>query len=371
MIGMRSLDAVTSSWAVIWKQPSPSTAHTMRSGRPDLGTDGGRHAEAHGAETPGVDPGVGMVEPPVLAGPHLVLADARHEDGVVRRGVPQHFEHVLRLERVAVLGRVVVQRELLLPARDPAPPGARGRPAASRRLSRSLHGGDQLLDDDPAVADDRHVGPADLAQLGRVDVDVDDLGVGREGRHLAGHPVVEAAAEGDQQVGLLHGRDRGVVAVHPGHPEAQRMAVGKGAAGHEGGDHVDARQLGQLPQRLGRPGLQDPSPGVDDRAAALGDEAGRLPHHAGVAPGVGLVAGKGERHVAVARPVPVHGRLQHVLRHVEQHRSRPSGRGDVKGLADEQRDVVRVHDQLVVLGHRTGDADGVALLEGVGADLGP
>jgi hypothetical protein len=28
--------AVTSSWAVIWKQPSPSTAHTMRSGRPTL-----------------------------------------------------------------------------------------------------------------------------------------------------------------------------------------------------------------------------------------------------------------------------------------------------------------------------------------------
>jgi hypothetical protein len=37
---------------------------------------------------------------------------------------------------------------------------------------------DQLLDDQAAVADDRHVGPADLAELGRVDVDVDDLGVG-------------------------------------------------------------------------------------------------------------------------------------------------------------------------------------------------
>ena len=33
---MRSAVAVTSSWAVIWKQPSPSTAHTVRSGRPTL-----------------------------------------------------------------------------------------------------------------------------------------------------------------------------------------------------------------------------------------------------------------------------------------------------------------------------------------------
>ena len=36
LIGIRSTDAVTSSWAVIWKQPSPSTAQTVRSGRPTL-----------------------------------------------------------------------------------------------------------------------------------------------------------------------------------------------------------------------------------------------------------------------------------------------------------------------------------------------
>ena len=34
--GIRSLLAVTSSCAVIWKQPSPSTAHTILSGRPTL-----------------------------------------------------------------------------------------------------------------------------------------------------------------------------------------------------------------------------------------------------------------------------------------------------------------------------------------------
>ena len=34
LIGTFSTVAVTSSWAVIWKQPSPSTAHTRRSGMP-------------------------------------------------------------------------------------------------------------------------------------------------------------------------------------------------------------------------------------------------------------------------------------------------------------------------------------------------
>ena len=36
LTGMRSELAVTSSWAVIWKQPSPSTAQTILSGRPTL-----------------------------------------------------------------------------------------------------------------------------------------------------------------------------------------------------------------------------------------------------------------------------------------------------------------------------------------------
>ena len=99
-----------------------------------------------------------------------------------------------------------------------------------------------------AVADDRHVGAAHLAQLGGVDVDVDDLGVGRERVHLAGDPVVEPGAERDQQVALLHRRDRGVVAVHAGHAEAQRVVVGERAARHQRRDRRDAGELGQLAQ---------------------------------------------------------------------------------------------------------------------------
>jgi len=36
LIGMSFTAQVTSSWLVIWKQPSPSTAHTVASGRPTL-----------------------------------------------------------------------------------------------------------------------------------------------------------------------------------------------------------------------------------------------------------------------------------------------------------------------------------------------
>lgn len=36
LIGMLFSAQVTSSWLVIWKQPSPSTAHTVAPGRPAL-----------------------------------------------------------------------------------------------------------------------------------------------------------------------------------------------------------------------------------------------------------------------------------------------------------------------------------------------
>ena len=77
------------------------------------------------------------------------------------------------------------------------------------------------------------------------------LASGANAVDLAGDPVVEARAEGDEQVGLLHRGDRGVVAVHARHAEAQRVVVGERAAGHQRGDDVDAGELGELAQRLG------------------------------------------------------------------------------------------------------------------------
>ena len=177
--GMRSALAVTSSCAVIWKQPSPSTAHTMRSGLPTLAPIAAGTAKPMVPEPTGVDPRVRVVELPALARPHLVLAHARHDDRVVGRVVAQHVDAVLRLER-AVLQLLVAERVLLLPLAQLRVPGVERRPLALVLLgAHRLH---QLLDHEAAVAHDRHVGTADLAQLGGVDVDVDDLGVGRERR---------------------------------------------------------------------------------------------------------------------------------------------------------------------------------------------
>ena len=104
-----------------------------------------------------------------------------------------------------------------------------------------LEGDDQVGDHLAAVADDRHVGDAVLADLGRVDVGVDHLRAGREGVEVAGDPVVEPGAEADDQVALLQAGDRGDGAVHPGHAEVLRVAVGERAAGHQRGDAPGCR----------------------------------------------------------------------------------------------------------------------------------
>ena len=99
-----------------------------------------------------------------------------------------------------------------------------------------------------------------LADLGRVDVGVDHLRARRERVEVAGHPVVEAGAEADDQVAALQPGDRGDGAVHAGHAEVLRVAVGEGAAGHQRGDHRHAGQLGQLPQLREAPARIVPPP---------------------------------------------------------------------------------------------------------------
>ena len=90
---------------------------------------------------------------------------------------------------------------------------------------------------------------------------------GANASQLAGDPVVEAGAERDEQVGLLQRGDRGDGAVHAGHAEVQRVAVGERAARHQRGDDRDAGQLGELAQLVGGARLEDAAADVEHRAA--------------------------------------------------------------------------------------------------------
>ena len=61
-------------------------------------------------------------------------------------------------------------------------------------------------------------------------------------------------------------------------------------------------------------------------------------------------------------------RLRHVLRNIDEHGSRSSGRRKIKSFLDRDSEVLHVFDEEVVLDTRPCDADGVAFLERVLAD---
>ena len=89
------------------------------------------------------------------------------------------------------------------------------------------------------------VGDLVLVDLRRIDVDVDDLAVLGELADLAGHAVVEAHAERQQQVGLVDGVVGVDGAVHAEHVQAQVMLAGKAAQAMHGQGDGDAGLLGE------------------------------------------------------------------------------------------------------------------------------
>ncbi len=70
---------------------------------------------------------------------------------------------------------------------------------------------------------------------GGVDVDVDDFGLASEGVGLAGDPVVEPHADGDQKVAVAGAHVGPVGAVHADHAQPEGIGAGKGSQAHQGG----------------------------------------------------------------------------------------------------------------------------------------
>ena len=86
-----------------------------------------------------------------------------------------------------------------------------------------LHARQQFLQDFAEIADQRDVHFHVLVDFGGIDLDVNLLGILGVSLQIAGHPVVEAHAQRDQQVRFL---DRVIdpgFAVHTHHAQVQRM----------------------------------------------------------------------------------------------------------------------------------------------------
>jgi hypothetical protein len=169
-----------------------------------------RHAEAHRAEPAGGQPLPGSAQRIRLRNPHLVLTDIGGDRRLVVEAIGNGTDQAVGGARIVDAGHA--QRMPGLEAGH-----ARQPVRTCRRLDRRQQHPQGRAD----VAGDADVCGLDLVEFGRIDVDVDDLRLRAETGHLAGRPVVEAGANGNQQIALV---EREVGAARPVHAEhAQRQ----------------------------------------------------------------------------------------------------------------------------------------------------
>ena len=214
------------------------------------------------------------------------------------------------------------------------------------------------------VADNGDLHLADLADLGRVDVDMDDFGVRGELGELAGHAVGEARAACDDQVGLGHGKVCVLRAVHAHGTDVERVGSGERALAHKGGDHGQLQRVRQLDQLIGGAGADHAAADVEHGALGALDALDRRADLLSVAAVGGAIRGQ----VDLIGIVEHHLLRQDIGGDVDEHRAGAAGCGDMERLAEGGRQLIGGLQQEGVLDHGHGDADDVGLLEAVGAD---
>ena len=230
----------------------------------ELRADRRRQAVAHRAEAARGHPAVRLLEAEMLRRPHLMLADLGGDVDVAALGqLVEPLDRVLRLDDL--VGVAEAEGIARPPAVDRAPPfGERGRIGLMRARAPQPH---HVLEHMGAVADDAEVDLDVLVDRGRVDVDVDLLRLRREGVDAAGDAVVEARADADHQIAVVHGVVGLERAVHAEHAEPLLVGGGIGAEAHQRrGDREAGRAHELAQQRRGvRAGIDDAAAGVEDR----------------------------------------------------------------------------------------------------------
>ena len=292
-----------------------------------------------------------------------MLAHVGGDDGLAVGEVLDGLQHLVGVEHI-----VLFQGQLLAGEHLGLPLGV----VVGGKL------GVEQLQHSAGVSDDVVVGENVFIDLRPVNVDMYDFGLFGKDGGVGGHPVREAAADGNEQIALGGGDVGGVGAVHTHHAGEQGVVAGTGAAAHDGGAHRGVQGFNELAE-LGYspPGANDAASHQHHGAFCLCNQIQQLLN----VPVVGLrraqVSAGTPHQVGQAAMVGVlgHGQILvvrrgggDVLGDIHQHRAGTAGTGDGKGLPNDVGQLVDVLDQVVALGDGHGDTGDIHLLEGVLAD---
>ncbi len=290
----------------------------------DLCADCSRKRKAHGAEAARGDERARSVMLVVLGLPHLVLADVGDDDGLVCSAsglslAPDVVDDVRGVE-VAVVGEIddVANGGVALLGVDLAEPTGVGVLWQQR---------EEEFEDFLEVADEGDVGANVLVDLGGVDLDVDLLRVRGVVGEVAGDAVVEAHAEGEQQVGLLDGVVDPRFAVHAHHAERERVMRGHAAEAEKRAGDGDLLAFGEGENLGFGAGVRDAVAGEDEGLLCGLDEFD------GLLDGRGFGAQHGVRAVGCGSggfEVERRGGLLRVFRYIDKNRTRTAGLRDLE-----------------------------------------
>ena len=218
---------------------------------------------------------------------------------------------------------------------------------------------DQLTKHILAISDDRNVDIDILPNRGRIDIDVDDLGVRTKLGDLSRHAIVKPCPDGHDQIGIVHRHIRPIGAMHAQHAQGLRMLAREGPKPHQ--RHVDRHmsQLSQLHQFLRGPRENDTAADIQYRLLRLRHGFSRLFDLPLISfiHGVVTTDGDGTR---IGKFRLVHG---YVFGNVDQHRPWSPRRRNVERFFDGRSQIGHVFHQKIVLGARTAQTDIICLLE--------
>src|SRR3569623_357464 len=287
---------------------------------------GQRTAERSGLT--GVDPVVRLVDAEELAAGDLRQADDADVAGVAAERLAHLLIDALRLHRHVVV--VALAQHGALAILTSRWPGLTLLELA--RLLPFLRDGDEQFQRRLGVGDDAEIGIEHAPDLGRLDVDVNELTALGVGLDRAGVAVGPAVANAEYEIGLQHGlvavAVAGLQADHAGH---QNVIVRDRTPPHQGRNHRHVQRFSELHQKVGSIGADNAATGDDQRLL------GGIEHLECL---LDLLAGR-RRLVHRQRLVSVDVELDlghlHVERQIDQHRTRTARTHDVEGLQEHAR----------------------------------
>ena len=211
------------------------------------------------------------------------------------------------------------------------------------------------------VSDDRLMHLDILVDLSGIDINVDDLGAGREFVGVSDHAVRETGAHRDQKVAFADSQIGSLGAVHADHACVVRIVSVKSALSHQCIADGGVDQIDKCLQLFA---------GSGDHGAAAHIEVGALGglDHLDHAVDIGVA-------VTASLALESFGRggcrdifsdgACHVLGNIDKDRSGSSCRRDPESFADRCREILDILDNVAVLGDRHGNAGNIDLLEGI------